>query len=319
MPGQVYRWKELVSYRQRAAPTGKAIRAAGKFRQAAARWELQVPAKRDLDPGASPLHFFGAEVRRAREAAGMTLADLGAAVPCDASTVSKIEAGILGPTGRFLAACVEAFPQLEWLSRFYHDSRTWGDAPFPRWFEDWLNIERETSSLRIWQPIIVPGLLQTAGYARALFLAGQSDTSDHVLDQLVAARLGRQGILDGPEPPNLWVVLDEAVLHRRIGTPKTTYDQLVQLADMSMRSYISVQVVPESTGAHAGLGGAFMIATVDGRPDIMHTEGVEGQTIERNALVRKAAVAFDLVRSDALARSASRDLILKVAEERWNT
>ena len=90
-----------------------------------------MPAKRDLDPGASPLHFFGAEVRRAREAAGMTLADLGAAVPCDASTVSKIEAGILNPTERFLAACTEAFPGSDWLARFYHDSRTWGDGPYP--------------------------------------------------------------------------------------------------------------------------------------------------------------------------------------------
>ena len=123
-----------------------------------------MPAKRDLDPGASPLHFFGAEVRRGREAAGMTLADLGAAVPCDASTVSKIEAGILNPTERFLAACTEAFPGSDWLARFYHDSRTWGDGPYPRWFEDWLNHEREASSLRIWQPLIVPGLLQTADY-----------------------------------------------------------------------------------------------------------------------------------------------------------
>jgi len=95
-----------------------------------------VPAKRDLDPGASPLHFFGAEVRRARETAGMTLADLGAAVPCDASTVSKIEAGILNPTERFLVACTEAFPGSDWLARFYHDSRTWGYGPIPRWFED---------------------------------------------------------------------------------------------------------------------------------------------------------------------------------------
>ncbi len=278
-----------------------------------------MPAKRDLDPGASPLHFFGAEVRRAREAAGMTLAELGAAVPCDASTVSKIEAGVLNPTERFLGACTEAFPSSDWLARFYRDSRTWGDGPFPRWFEDWLNIEREASSLRIWQPIIIPGLLQTADYARALFLAGQSDTSDEAIDQLVAARLGRQGIFDRPDPPNLWIVLDESVLYRLIGTPKTTYDQLIQVADMSMRSYICVQVVPASTGAHAGLGGAFMIATVAGRPDIMHNEGVEGQTIERNALVCKAALAFDLVRSDALTRNASRDLILKVAEERWNT
>ena len=85
-----------------------------------------MPAKRDLDPAASPLHFFGAEVRRAREAAGMTLADLGATVPCDASTVSRIEAGRLHPTDRFVAACIEAFPQLEWLGRFYEDSQMWG-------------------------------------------------------------------------------------------------------------------------------------------------------------------------------------------------
>jgi transcriptional regulator with XRE-family HTH domain len=278
-----------------------------------------VPAKRDLDPGASPLHFFGAEVRRAREAAGMTLADLGATVPCDASTVSKIEAGILNPTERFLEACTEAFPGSDWLARFYRDSRTWGNGPIPRWFEDWLNIEREATSLRIWQPLIVPGLLQTADYARALFRADTLNTGDDALDELVYARLARQRIFDKPDPPNLWVVLDESVLHRLIGTPKTTYDQLVQVADMSMRSYICVQVVPATTGAHAGLGGAFMIASVDGKADVLYIDAVEDQTIDGNALVRKAAITFDLVRSDALTRNDSRDLILKVAEERWNT
>ena len=278
-----------------------------------------MPAKRDLDPGASPLHFFGAEVRRAREAAGMTLADLGAAVPCDASTVLKIEAGILNPTERFLAACTEAFPGSDWLARFYHDSRTWGDGPYPRWFEDWLNHEREASSLRIWQPLIVPGLLQTADYARALFHAGVLNTGDEALDQLVEARLARQRIFDRPDPPSLWIVLGEFVLHRLIGTPKTTYDQLVQVADMSMRSYICVQVVPASTGAHAGLSGSFYIASTEGKPDVLYVDAVEGMTIERNALVRKAAITFDLVRSDALTRNDSRDLILKVAEERWNT
>ena len=278
-----------------------------------------MPAKRDLDPGASPLHFFGAEVRRAREAAGMTLADLGAAVPCDASTVSKIEAGLLRPTKRFLAACAETFPPLEWLTRFYEESQTWGNGPIPRWFEDWLNIEREASSLRIWQPLIVPGLLQTADYARALFRADMLNTGDEAVDELVDARLARQRIFDRPEPPNLWIVLDESVLHRLIGTPKTTYDQLVQVADMSMRSYICVQVVPASTGAHAGLGGGFMIASLDGKPDVLYIDAIEDQTIERNALVRRAGITFDLVRSDALTRNDSRDLILKVAEERWNT
>ncbi len=278
-----------------------------------------MPAKRDLDPGASPLHFFGAEVRRAREAAGMTLADLGSVVPCDASTVSKIEAGQLRPTQRFMTACVETFPQLEWLGRFHEESQLWGDGAIPRWFEDWLNAEGEATTLRIWQPLLVPGLLQTADYARALFLGGLLNPSEDAIDQLVAARMARQRIFDRPDPPNLWIVLDEAVLHRLIGTPKTMYDQLLQVADMSMRSYMCVQVVPASSGAHAGLAGSFYIASVRGKPDLLYMDAVEGGTIERSALVRKATIEFDLVRSDALARNASRDLILKVAEQRWNT
>jgi hypothetical protein len=249
----------------------------------------------------------------------MTLADLGATVPCDASTVSRIEAGLLHPTGRFVAACMEAFPQLEWLSRFYEDSQMWGDGAIPRWFEDWLNMERVASTLRTWQPLLIPGLLQTADYARAMYSAGFLSADDGEVDQLIAARMARQRIFDRPNPPNLWIVLDEAVLHRLIGTPKTMYDQLLQVADMSMRSYICVQVVPSSTGAHAGLSCSFHIASAQGKRDLLYMEAVEGVTEERSALVSKAALIFDLVRSDALARSASRDLILKVAEERWNT
>jgi hypothetical protein len=191
--------------------------------------------------------------------------------------------------------------------------------PVPRWFEDWLIAEREAVSLRIWQPLIILGLLQTPEYARALFVAAQADVDDDALDQLVTARIGRQAMFDKPNRPKLWVVLDELVLHRLIGTPKVTYDQLVQVADMSERSYISVQVVPTSTGANAGLGGAFTIARIPGKPDVMHVEAVEGQTINKTDQVDNTAVAFDLVRGDALPRVASRDLILKVAEELWNT
>src|SRR5208282_3395733 len=113
MPARYYGGKRPRHCRQYPAPAGKACGPPGKPRQDG-RGEPSVPAKRDLDPGASPLHFFGAEVRRAREAAGMTLADLGATVPCDASTVSKIEAGLLRPTKRFVGACVETFPHLDW-------------------------------------------------------------------------------------------------------------------------------------------------------------------------------------------------------------
>jgi hypothetical protein len=194
-----------------------------------------------------------------------------------------------------------------------------GDGPVPTWFEDWLEAERVATMLRIWQPLLVPGLLQTAEYARALFLAGQTDTSDETIDALVAARLERQVILDRADPPETVVVLDESVLHRLIGSPQIMHDALLSLADMSERANISVHVIPSANGANAGLSGAFSIASADGMPDVVRMEAVEDVTSERRALVRQAAIAFERVRRDALPRAVSRDLIRKVAEELWKT
>jgi Domain of unknown function (DUF5753) len=95
------------------------------------------------------------------------------------------------------------------------------------------------------------------------------------------------------------------------------HDALVRVAELSQRPYVVVQVVPASNGANAGLAGAFDIAAADGMPDTLRMEGVEDQTMEKRSLVRKATVAFDRVRGDALPRDASRDLILKVADEQW--
>lgn len=187
----------------------------------------------------------------------------------------------------------------------------------PTWFEDWLEAEHEAQSLRIWSPTLIPGLLQTADYARALFLAAQSDTSDDMIGALVSARLERQRVFDREDPPGTVVVLDEAVLHRLIGTPQVMHNALVKVAEMSQRAHLVVQVIPSANGANAGLGGAFDIASADGMPDTLRMEGVEDQTVEKRSLVRKAAVAFDRVRGDALSRGQSRDLIMKVAEDRW--
>lgn len=277
---------------------------------------------RDSDSAASPRSVFGAMLRYYREKAGMTQEQLSARVYLSADMIGKIENGQRTPTEQFTAACDElpelgtggALGELRDQLQDHLKSKS-----YPVWFVDWVDVEEQAHSLKLWQPIIVPGLLQTADYAKALFVASQSDISADELDQLVSDRIERQSILDRPKPPELWVCLDETVLHRCIGSPKIMYDQLVQAADMSDRSCITVQVVPADTGAHAGLGGAFCIASADSNPDIMYIEAVEGQTVEKSASVRKAALAFDRVRGDALPRNASRDLILKVAEERWNT
>jgi hypothetical protein len=124
------------------------------------------------------------------------------------------------------------------------------DGPVPTWFEDWLRAEGEAHTLRFWQPLIIPGLLQTAGYARALFLAAGAD--DAKADELVAVRLERQAILDRAEPPHVIAVLDESVLHRLIGSPVIMSDQLGHLGSMAERTNVQVQLVPSARGRTLG-------------------------------------------------------------------
>jgi hypothetical protein len=188
----------------------------------------------------------------------------------------------------------------------------------PTWFEDWLEAEAEAQELQVWSPMLIPGLLQTAEYARALFLAAQADTSDDAIEALVAARLERQSILDRADSPDTVFVLDETVTTRLIGSPASMHDALIHVAAAAQRPSIVIQVVPASRGANAGLGGAFDIARAHGTPDTLRMEGVEDQTTQKRSLVRKAAVAFNRVRADALPRDASLDLILKAAEQ-WKT
>jgi transcriptional regulator with XRE-family HTH domain len=273
-------------------------------------------ARRDAET--SPAAFLGDELRRARLAAGYSSQDaLAVRLGFDRTVIAKAETGQRPPTADVLAGWAQAcgldadlFGRLAIMARR-------ADGPVPTWFEDWLEAEGEAQSLRIWSPTLIPGLLQTADYARALFLAAQTDTSEDVIAALVAARLERQAILNRADPPDVVVVLDEAVLLRLIGTPQIMHDALAHLAEMSRRPCVVVQVIPSGNGANAGLAGAFDIDSADGMPETLRTEAVEDVTTEKRSLVRKAAVAFDRVRGDALPREASRELIMKVAEERW--
>jgi transcriptional regulator with XRE-family HTH domain len=276
-----------------------------------------MPAR---DPETSPAVFFGRELQRARIAAGFKSQDaLAVKLGFDRTVITKAESGARPPSDDVLTAWCEACGlDLELYSRMAMLARS-GDGPIPTWFEDWLEAERAATMLRIWQPLLIPGLVQTADYARSLFLAGQTDTSEETIGALVSARLERQEILDRADPPETVAVLDESVLHRLIGSAAVMHDALVHLAGMSERANISVHVVPSVNGANAGLGGAFDIASADGMPEVVRMEAVEDVTSERRALVRQAAIAFERVRRDALPRSASRDLIRKVAEEKWKT
>ncbi len=278
-----------------------------------------MPLVRELDPSAGPLQFFGAELRRARAAAGLSQDQLGQRLGYSGAQVGKVEMGERAPSQDFAQGCDQAFAESGGLfGRLYELARRW-DGGYPSWFAEWIDSERRATSLCWWEPLLIPGLLQTADYSRAI-LAADPETAEDQLDELVAARQERQTIFDRADPPTLYAVLDEAVLHRLIGTRKVMYDQLLHLADTSCRSNITVQIVPAEVGAHCGLLGGFAIASFGNAAGTVYMESPDqGQTTEVPSVVRRLSRTFDTLRADALPRGASRDLIGKVAEERWAT
>jgi transcriptional regulator with XRE-family HTH domain len=279
-----------------------------------------MPRPKSRDPETDPRAFLGDELERARLAAGFSsqqaLADhLG----FDRSVIGKAESGDRVPTPDVLKAWAQACPSLDYehYARLATLARR-ADGPVPRWFETWLAAEASATMLKYWSPIITPALFHTAGYARALLLAAQTDTSEEKIEPLVTAKLERAVILDRADPPDVVALIDELVLHRLIGSPEIMHEQLVHIADLAGRPYVCVQVVPTAVGATAGLSGAVNLASGDGSPDVLHTDAVpEGHTSETRSLVRKAAVAFERMRGYALPRAQSRDLIMEVADERW--
>jgi transcriptional regulator with XRE-family HTH domain len=272
-----------------------------------------------LTPSAGPLKFFGAELRRARAAAGLSQDQLGQRLGYSGAQVGKVETGERAPSEDFVQGCDRALPGAGGLfARIYQLARRW-DGGHPSWFAEWVEFERRATSLCWWEPLLIPGLLQTADYARAILAAGPR-TSEDKLAELVTARLERQTIFERATPPAFWVALDEAVLHRLIGSRQIMHDQLQQLAEVSQNPNITVQIVPAGVGAHAGLLGGFAIASFDDAPSTVYMETPDqGQTTGLPSVVGKLSLTFDTLRADALPRGASRDLIGKLAEERWAT
>jgi transcriptional regulator with XRE-family HTH domain len=269
------------------------------------------------DPETDPRAFLGSELRRARVAAGFSSQEaLAARLGFDRTVVTKTETGDRPPTADVLTAWCQAcqlddelFTRLATLARR-------SDGPVPSWFESWLAAEREAHTLRLWSPVLVPGLLQTAEYTRALTCASGLD--EDAAQGLITVRLDRQAILDRPDPPHVVAVLDESVLRRLIGSPPVMADLLAHFAELSERPNISIQIVPAAGGANAGLGGAFDLASVDGEPELLRMDAVEDVVTDSRSLVRKAADIFVRIQADALPRAASRALIREAAEQ-WKT
>jgi hypothetical protein len=279
------------------------------------------PRTQSRDPETDLGAFLGRQLKEIRAEAGYKSQDeFAPALNRDRSVIGKAESGEYPPTDTVLADWLDRCgitgrlrTVLLGMARF---ARMRDGGPVKIWFVGWVDAEGKAHTLRIWQPIIVPGIIQTPAYARELFAAmGMND--DQVSDY-VQSRLSRQAILDQAEPPSVVIVLDELALHRLIGTPEIMREQLEHAIELSKRPNIYLHILPTRTGANAGLGGPIHLATGIGSPEVLLVGAlIEDQVSADPALVRRASASFDAVRGDALNRADSRNVLME-ALERWS-
>ena len=274
------------------------------------------------------LAWFADELRAHRSAHGWTQADLAAKTSYSESLIAQVETCRKAATPELARALDRVFA----TPGFTEDAPgvpgtpgTFGrlvvrlrNLPFPASFRSFAPHEAEATALYIFEHSLIPGLLQTEAYARAI-LETHPDVTEDVVSERLAGRLSRQEILerDDPPPPVVCALIDQSALNREIGGPAVMRDQLVHLAAMSRRPNITVQVIP-NTGAHPGLLGAFTVADLGGSPGIVNMEDIaDGRVTEDAATVSMVALRFHTLRGDALSKGASRDLIEGVIQERW--
>jgi transcriptional regulator with XRE-family HTH domain len=266
---------------------------------------------RELDPSASPLDYYGYELRRAREAAGLTQKQLGAIVFCTGSLIGQIETTLKVPTREFSERVDAALGTDGVFSRLVGLVLR---SQLPSWFQPYAEMEAKAAYISTFQAQLVDGLLQTSGYAAAVL--GIRDDTD--LDGRVAARLDRQRALDRKLPPVTWVVLSEAVLHQEVGGREVMREQLAHLLTMRNRPWVKVQVLPFEAGAHTGLMGSFAHLRFKSDPDIIYTEDfVQGHMTANPEAVREGSVRYDQLQAAALSVEDSARLIARVLEERY--
>ncbi|WP_307847274.1 helix-turn-helix transcriptional regulator [Micromonospora sp. D93] len=260
----------------------------------------------------SMLEHFAEELRLARAANGMSQAALAEALSYSGALVAKVETSERRPSLDFARRCDAVFSA---DGRFERIQRRISREAVVPWFRDWAGIEQETTALRWFEPLYVPGLVQTEDYARAI-LAGAGLFAADEVEQQVTARLDRQGVLTRDRPPLLSVVVDEYVLRRHIGGPEVMREQLRHLVKLgSALPRVRIQVVPLSAGAYAGLDGPFVIATAATGEDVVFLDGQRhGQVIDRVEYVRQMVEVWESIRGEALSQQQSLDLIAEVAE-----
>ncbi|MFJ6659646.1 Scr1 family TA system antitoxin-like transcriptional regulator [Streptomyces sp. NPDC091377] len=260
--------------------------------------------------------LFGVRVRRLRTAAGLTQAQLGSLVHVVGTRITQIErASGAKPTlelARALDVALDADDLLVDLWPYVYREA------FPDWSQKFIAESRRAVSIRQYAGHLVPGLLQTETYARAVLSIGQTLAGHEHLEERIALRMGRQERLTAADRPALWVILDEAVLMRPIGGRVAMREQLARLLERAKESHITLQVVPFDQNEHDFMGGALSLLDMPDGSKIAYTEGAHyGQLVEEPADIRGFELAYDRLRAVSLPPLMSLDMIRSVMEDNY--
>ncbi len=271
---------------------------------------------------------LGTELRKLRESNGYKLEEVAAQLGVAPSTLSRIETGKAPTKSAYLNQMLESYGVVDPaqrqvlidMAREGHRKGWWAayDDVLPSGFDIYVGLEAEATAIRGYETSVVPGLLQTPDYARAVLSEMFPRHTTEQIDRLVDLRMERQRRFDNEPALDMWAILDEAVIQRPVGGNVVMRAQLKHLLAVTSRPGMTLQVLPFSCGAHAGHGGAFSILEFPNRTDseVAYVESVAGILyLEKDREVRARAEAFDRLRAAALAPGASADLIEQVASE----
>jgi transcriptional regulator with XRE-family HTH domain len=274
---------------------------------------VAVTSRKDAGPGPTlRARRLAVELTRRREAAGLSREEAARRLEWSTSTVFRIETGRSHPQPRSVRDLLDLYgitgPERDGLIQLAREARQ------PGWwhsfkdvlanpYEVYIGLETGAASIRNFEPLVVPGLLQTADYARAMFRGGARELDRDEIERRVEVRLSRQQVLARQDRPRLWVVIDEAVLRRAVGSPVIMRAQLDHLAEAAEQGKTTLQVVPFSAGAHAGTTGPFVILGLPepAEPDLVYVETLAGDIyLEERADVDRYNLAFERLLAAAL-------------------
>ncbi|MER6737175.1 helix-turn-helix domain-containing protein [Streptomyces puniciscabiei] len=273
---------------------------------------------------------LGAELRTLRTGAGLTSGDAARLVGWHQSKVSRIETGASGVKPADVRLLLDAYEvrdgQLRELLLMLAGSDGTGDrhrwwhayrGVLPPAYRDFISLESQASTMRTLETTVVPGLLQTPEYARAVTRAAVSELDEEGLDALVEVRLARQDVLRADPPLELSAVLDEAVLRREVGGPEVMARQLERLMEAARLPQVRLQVLPFGAGAHVGLTGPFVILSFPSTSDldvVVLDQLTSSLYLERKEDLMAYAEAFDTLRMHALSPQDTLDYIAGIGD-----